>query len=111
LGKTLVDRINQKPKQALMVMILLLTLSIVANLLFDLTRGKNRPKRPDTAPIGNMTDPLNDGLGQLIQAGASIFELKELQKEVEAIAAKEKWTREDSLKFRSAYEKIKNYRR
>jgi len=111
LGKILSDRINQKPKQALMLMILLLTLSIIANLIFDLARGKNRPKQPDAAPIGNMADPLNDGFGQLIRAGASIFELKELQKEVESIAAKEKWTREDSLKFRSAYEKIKNYRR
>lgn len=104
--ENLVNKLDQKPKQVLMLMILILTVCVIGNILWEIFRKQPEPKVIKTS----VSPQINDGFGQLINAGMSVFELKELEKEIEIIMAKEKWTSEDSLKIKVAYEKIRNFK-
>lgn len=105
----LVDKLSKRPKQTLMFMILILTLSVIANIIWEVVKAGKKPEIPQ-AKTSTVTAPIGDGFGQLLNAGISIYELTALQNEVELILAKDHWTNEDSLKIKIAQQKIRDYR-
>lgn len=103
----LTEKFKKNPKRIFKGMVLILGLSILLSVLYSVFK-EPYVRKPLVVKNSSVESSFSNGLGDLINAGSSISEIKELDSKIKSILAKEKLTKQDSLELLRSLNELQN---
>lgn len=101
--------IKQKPEKIWIGMVVIIILSIIGNVLYSVFYT---PKEISTEEALRNTeisiDPISEGFGKMVQAGASINNAMSIKKDIDIILNKDTLSHQDSVQLLILFEQLES---
>lgn len=94
----LTEKLNKNPKKVFKAMILILGISVVGSVLYSVFK-EPYVRKPLVVKSNSVETSFSNGLGDLITAGSSINEIKDLDARIKTVLAKKTLTKQDSTEL------------